>query len=612
MQSQQEVTSLPLAEITIQEGFNPRRHRTERGMNELTDSIRQLGIIEPIVVRPAHMTANSDATGYYIVAGERRYRAAHAAELDSAPAIVRHLDDDEAVAVAAAENGKREDMSVAEEARLAERVVYANQGDRDEAARMLGWKRSRLDGRMMLMHADEKVLEALEQRQISVGHAELLASVPPVTQRGTLEKIIADGITVADLKGKMGQFTRELAHARFDTSRCQGCPFNSSTQSSLFEFTVGEGRCSNHECWTQKNQEHIKKVRAEQQETYPSVYLDSERGTDRHTILFAEGNDGVGAEQYNACQKCQYYGALVSTQPGREGAVQEGVCFNLTCHAAMVKANKEANDEARGGNSAAGQATGQAGAVTGTTSTGGSSGKPATTGKSGGSSKGKKTQPKAPASTPKAVLRQADAFVRKQAVREYKQDSGVSDALALYALFQLAETSGNEHVEQALKACGGANASVASPELFTGLMNASDDQRKAAWQILNMHLLAQKEGSQFTHDWQGIAKAVCKANQPDLTRTFCMNADYLKAHTKSGMAALLRDAGFAAWYDECNGEGEFNKLIKKKVKEIVAAAFPEDADTEAYNFAGFVPDEIYKQSGVSPITQSQEEAGHVE
>lgn len=578
--------NLPISQIEVQADFNPRRFFNDDALSELTASVRTQGVLQSILVRPT-----GEGARYYLVAGERRFRAAQRAGLTSIPAQVRQMTDEAALAAATAENGAREDISVAEEARLAKRAVSLSEGDRDEAAKLLGWKRSRVDARLMLLHACDEVLDALERSQIKIGHAELLSTLPKATQQGTLEKIIADEISVADLKGKIGQFTRELARARFDTSACQGCPFNSSTQASLFDFSVGAGRCSNHECWTQKNTEHVAKVVTEQRINFPAVHTDAERDETGRVMLFENGTTGVGPDQFAACKSCEFYGALVSTEPGREGAVTESVCFKTACNkkkiAAFAKAQKEAAAEAQPKATGTDSSTSTPSATAAVQTTPAAPSKP---------------KPKDTAGTPKAVTERSDAFVREQAIREHKTDTTISDALAVFGLFQMADTVSQGTIRELMvEFTGDKNTTMAtSPKLYAGLLAATPQRRDLARSALLAHLLGEHTNA-MSHqvNWQSMAKATVAHRQPDLTQTFKLDEAYLRAHTKSGMEALLREAGFDAWYDAQTGHnvGAFAKLMKAKVDQIVAKVLPESG---GFDFTGFVPANVYQQAGFTP------------
>lgn len=575
---------LPLSDIRIEDGFNPRGYFNEPALDSLTESVKSQGVLQSILVRPA-----PDGIGYTVVAGERRFRAAQRATLSEIPARIAAMDDHTALAAATAENGEREDISVAEEARLAKRALALSDGQHDEAAKLLGWKKARLKARLMLLHATDAVLDALEQRTIGIGHAELLATLPPHNQGGTLTHIIDNETSVQDLKGQLGSFTREMARARFDTSGCQGCPFNSSTQSSLFDISVGPGRCSDHACWSKKTGQHVDAVIAEQKETVPAVYRDTDKDDSAHTILFADGASGVGEAQFNACKACEFYGAIVSTQPGREGAVTADVCFNVACNQTMIAAAK-ADAEAERSERKAGPTTITEQAKRPSDPSSGNT-------KQAQSSPIAKSKNKSVAMAPKAVTALADRFVRQQAVAESDDAPAIADALSIFGLFQMADTTGNKTIREQMTRLGNASpASATTSTLFAGLLAADQDARDEARAELVAHLLGDRTSDIHGIDWQAMAKASVSHRQPDLSQRFVMDADFLRAHTKSGMESLLRDARFDTWLDARDGEGAFNRLLKKKVDEIVATVFPTDG--ERFDFAGFVPASVAKRAGL--------------
>ena len=188
---------LPLDWIEVQPGFNPRTFFEDGEFAALVESVKARGILQAIWVRPQE---NYDPARprFWLIAGERRLRAAHAASLPCIPVTIRVADARQALILAELENNPalRINLSVAEEAQFAQRFLGECDGDRAEAARLLGWSRARLDARLLLLHAAPAVLEALKQRHIQVGHAELLAGLPEATQTGTLAKIVGDQITV--------------------------------------------------------------------------------------------------------------------------------------------------------------------------------------------------------------------------------------------------------------------------------------------------------------------------------------------------------------------------------------------------------------------------------
>uniref|UniRef100_UPI003F4938E9 PRTRC system ParB family protein n=1 Tax=Cupriavidus necator TaxID=106590 RepID=UPI003F4938E9 len=180
----------------INPGRNPRKYFDPAEMAELTDSVRENGVIQPILIRPL-----GDDT-FELVAGERRLRAAKAAHGDDypIPVTIREMSEEEAERLALIENVQRADMAPSEEAVAAARIVGQLKGDREEAAKILGWSRSTLDKRLALMNCSTSVLDALNTRTIQLGHAELLATLAKDKQDKLLPVIVGEKKSMAELK----------------------------------------------------------------------------------------------------------------------------------------------------------------------------------------------------------------------------------------------------------------------------------------------------------------------------------------------------------------------------------------------------------------------------
>ncbi|RIA46425.1 PRTRC genetic system ParB family protein [Hephaestia caeni] len=249
---------LPLSKII--KGDNPRRYFDSTKHDELVTSIKLRGVLQPILVRPKNDL-------YSLVLGERRWRAALEAYGPGGgiPGIVREMTDQQALEAAIAENDDRDNPSETEQADAAVRYLAACQGDRAEAARRLGWSRAKLDRRLALAELAEAVKCALDERRIKVGHAELLAAVPPDKQEKALATILSAGLDVAKTRELLKLATQNLAAACFDKTECLACPFNSSTQRALFEEHVDDGYCTNAGCFELKT-EAVEKMRLEEQE----------------------------------------------------------------------------------------------------------------------------------------------------------------------------------------------------------------------------------------------------------------------------------------------------------------------------------------------------------
>src|SRR5574338_1671177 len=218
--------TLPIRRIV--QGKNPREYFDPEEMADLEAGLRAAGrVVQPIIVHPI-----PGCDLYEIVAGERRWRAANNVFGDDydMPAVVYALSDAEAEAVAVIENHHRAPMSHAEEAQAAQRQLLRHKGDKEEAAASLGWKPELLERRLALLTCTPAVLSALTRRQIQLGHAELLAGVPPDKQDNVLAGVLSHKVPMNVLKTQLGRFARRLADAIFDAAPCAACPHNSTRQ----------------------------------------------------------------------------------------------------------------------------------------------------------------------------------------------------------------------------------------------------------------------------------------------------------------------------------------------------------------------------------------------
>lgn len=349
--------TLPHARIV--QGKNPREYFDPVKMAELETDIREHGIIEPIVVRP--IAGNR----YEIVAGERRWRAAGNVFGDryEMPVVIRDLSDEEAEAIAMAENYHRDDMSAAEEAKGAQRLLLRNRGDKADTARMLGWSPTTLERRLALNACTHAVLAALTERRIDLGHAELLSGVPQDKQDSVLAAVIAGKVPVATLKAQLGRYARKLADAIFDTAQCNGCPHNSARQAGLFGESLGEGYCQHPTHFEELTQQAVEAKAATLREEYPVIRIVTVNDGFVPLPVAAEGDLGVGEAQYGACRGCQHFGCAVSAMPGSYGEVTRSLCFDAGCNSQKVAAWRKAQRQATATVTAAstGSASGKSG-----------------------------------------------------------------------------------------------------------------------------------------------------------------------------------------------------------------------------------------------------------
>jgi len=172
--------------------FQPRNDFDQDAMQELADSIRAQGVVQPIVVRPL-------AGGQYeIVAGERRWRAAQLAELEDIPAIVRDIPDEAAIAVALIENIQREDLNPLEEAGALRRLVEEFGMTHQAVADAVGRSRASVSNLMRLLDLAPEVKVHISERRLEMGHARALAALSHTRQAEVAGKVVAKGLSVRE------------------------------------------------------------------------------------------------------------------------------------------------------------------------------------------------------------------------------------------------------------------------------------------------------------------------------------------------------------------------------------------------------------------------------
>ena len=191
----------PLREIPVdllQRGqYQPRLDIRQDSLQELADSIRAQGVVQPIVARPVGKTGDSQR--YEIVAGERRWRAAQMAGLETIPAVVRNVPDEAAIAMALIENIQREDLNPLEEARALDRLIREFDLTHGEAAEAVGRSRASVSNLLRLLDLSDKVKPMLESRQIEMGHARALLSITDgVQQHDAARQVVRKGLSVRE------------------------------------------------------------------------------------------------------------------------------------------------------------------------------------------------------------------------------------------------------------------------------------------------------------------------------------------------------------------------------------------------------------------------------
>lgn len=172
----------------------PRQSFDDAAITELADSIRQHGLIQPIVVRPM-------GAGYQIVAGERRWRACRMLGMSEVPVIVKDFDDAQTAQIALIENVQREDLNPVEEALAYRSLMDDYDMTQEELSKAVGKSRSSIANAVRLLNLPEEILEMLKKRRISAGQAKAISAADTEEEMLELAKLAADGkITVRGIE----------------------------------------------------------------------------------------------------------------------------------------------------------------------------------------------------------------------------------------------------------------------------------------------------------------------------------------------------------------------------------------------------------------------------
>ncbi|MDO6441749.1 MULTISPECIES: ParB/RepB/Spo0J family partition protein [unclassified Marinobacter] len=190
----------------IQRGrYQPRRDMDPNALQELADSIRQQGVMQPVVVRPI-------AEGRYeLIAGERRWRATQMAELDSIPAIIRDVPDEAAIAMALIENIQRENLNPIEEAFALQRLQEEFGLTQAQVAESVGKSRTTITNLLRLIGLTEDVRLMLEHGDLEMGHGRAMLTLSPEQQMQVAKQVVAKSLSVRQTEALVRRFQQETA-----------------------------------------------------------------------------------------------------------------------------------------------------------------------------------------------------------------------------------------------------------------------------------------------------------------------------------------------------------------------------------------------------------------
>lgn len=186
----EELVKLPVD--LLQRGkYQPRIDMHQDTLQELADSIKAQGVIQPILVRPLHEGAPGQPRRYEIIAGERRWRAAQLAGLHEIPSIVRRVPDEAAVAMSLIENIQRENLNPLEEARALDRLITEFQMTHATAGEAVGRSRTAVSNLLRLLELTDEVKGLVEHRELEMGHARALLGLDNKRQQAEVGGLVA-------------------------------------------------------------------------------------------------------------------------------------------------------------------------------------------------------------------------------------------------------------------------------------------------------------------------------------------------------------------------------------------------------------------------------------
>ena len=214
--------------------YQPRESWDESAIRELADSIREKGVLQPLLVRRV-------GDSYQLIAGERRFRAAQLAGLERVPVTLRDVDDRESLELALVENLQRENLNPIEEARAYEQLSQEFSLTQDEIARRVGKSRSAVANSLRLLQLPPEIREQLRTGKLSAGHARTLLALPsPAEQVEAAHLIINHSLSVRDTEG-LARRRQQRADAAVDVDRLAVESELSSALGTRVRIRAGKG-----------------------------------------------------------------------------------------------------------------------------------------------------------------------------------------------------------------------------------------------------------------------------------------------------------------------------------------------------------------------------------
>jgi ParB/RepB/Spo0J family partition protein len=267
----QELRMIPVKNIKPSKD-NYRRQFDVKAMEELTESVRSKGVLQPILVRPV-----VGINGYWeIVTGFRRHMASKNAGLPLIPCIARNLSDEDALEIQIIENDQREDPNPIDQAEGYHRLIEIGKHTPETLADKLHKSVKYVTERLKLMGLTKEAKFALRDEKIAIGHALLILRLGNQEEQNEfLKQIIEDELTVSMARDEIDQFSRKIGKAVFDTTECSTCIYNSTNQTILFpELENADAECTDKSCYALKLKKHYEAIINEARKKGFKIILD--------------------------------------------------------------------------------------------------------------------------------------------------------------------------------------------------------------------------------------------------------------------------------------------------------------------------------------------------
>lgn len=318
---------LTLSQLKLSE-YNTRRGMDKDRLNELAESIKEKGILEPLVVR--QIGPKKDQS-YEIVCGSRRYAAAKMAGVKTIPVVVRTLTDEQAAECCIIENLQREDVHAVDEAHGYQSLVDRYGWTAHDIATSVAKSDAYVTGRLSLLKLDDETVNALRNNSITVGHAQVLARVADGKKRSDLLKtIVMHKMSVRRTENVLENYSRELRDVKFNKKDCSKCPHNGANQMELIDDDTDlKGRCLNEECYKKKSEDHFAKTVKKLEDAGAVVVDKAPAGS---TFLADDHyHYPMGKEMQAACDACAHVVYVQKTAHYTGAMYLEKHCTDKKC-----------------------------------------------------------------------------------------------------------------------------------------------------------------------------------------------------------------------------------------------------------------------------------------